>query len=163
MYRISPSGITKQYNRCMAREEQYYFNIPNFLYKTDWLDGGALYKLPFWHPFRMVMLFLFYNYLVLVPYTYINIFIFRRRQHSLNRFGKDEMNMRHRNIVSTGYNMAVWFLEALVMILVRSFDSWFTGWAQLNLSILLNIIYLKMKTWRNPVLNATHYYNLTFL
>ena len=96
----------------MGREEQYYFNIPHFLAKTDWMDGGALYKLSFWHPFRMIMVFLFYTYLVLVPFTYINIFIFRRKHHSENR------GLKRRNIVSTGYNMAVWFLESLAMLLV---------------------------------------------
>ena len=101
----------------MGREEQYYFNIPHFLAKTDWMDGGALYKLSFWHPFRMIMVFLFYTYLVLVPFTYINIFIFRRKHHSENR------GLKRRNIVSTGYNMAVWFLESLVMVVVSNLVS----------------------------------------
>ena len=115
MYSMIQPGVTKQYNRCMGQDEQYFFNIPSFL---DESMGGPMYKLPVWHPFRLVILFLFDIYLILVPYTYIKIFIFRI---SLRTNQKGDTSLKRRNIVSTGYNMAVWFVEALVTLMVSNF------------------------------------------
>ena len=111
------TGITKRYNRCMGKEEQYYFNIAFFL---DEPIGGPLYKLPVWHPYRLVIMCLYYFYIVLVPYAYIKIFMFRKNQRTKGLAEKDNMTWKRRNIVSTGYNMVVWLVEGLVMLMVSS-------------------------------------------
>ena len=82
--------------------------------------GGPMYKLPVWHPFRLVILFLFDIYLILVPYTYIKIFTFRI---NLRKNQKQDTSLKRRNIMSTGYNIAVWFVEALVTLMVSNFES----------------------------------------
>ena len=105
---------TKHYNRCMGKEEQYFFNIPFFLEETA---GGPLYKLPLWHPFRLIALFLFDINLFIVPYAYIKIFNFRKNLRMIQHHGP---HWKRRNIVSTGYNMAIWLVEGFISIAVRN-------------------------------------------
>ena len=112
-YSVLQPGITKHYNRCMGKEEQYFFNLPDFL---DESTGGPMYSLPIWHPFRLVILFLFDSYLVLVPYAYLKIFLFRK---NLKMKKSNHSSLKKRNIVSTGYNMTVWIVEGIVALMVR--------------------------------------------
>ena len=111
-YSMMQPGITKHYNRCMGKEEQYFFNIPDFL---DESTGGPMYSLPIWHPFRLIILILFDSYLVLVPIAYLKIFIFRK---NLKIQKSNYTSHKKRNIVSTGYNMTVWIVEGIVSLLV---------------------------------------------
>ena len=112
VYSVINPGITKQYNRCTGKEEQYFFNVPDFLEESS---GGPMYGLPVWHPFRVFILLLFDSYLVLVPFAYLRIFLFRRK---LKTKQNNETILKKRNIVSTGYNMSVWIVEGFVTLMV---------------------------------------------
>ena len=64
------------------------------------------------------MMFLFYTYLVLAPYAYIKIFIFRKNILTKGLVKKDDVSWKKRNMVSTNYNMAVCLVEGLAMLMV---------------------------------------------
>ena len=105
-------GSTKRYIRCMGRAEEYFFNIPFFLEDPV---GGHLTILPIYHPFRLALIFLYCIYLFIVPFAYIRIYRFRKKCHEN---GKDKSYQKKRNIVSFGYNMAVWLAEGVAMTFV---------------------------------------------
>ena len=107
---------TKRYTRCMGQEEQFFYDIPFFLEQPR---GGPLNKLPIWHPVRLYLVILYNVYIFVVPIAYIKIFRFRKLDTSVVS-EQAQLFRKRRNIVSTWYNMAVWLVEGVVTILVRT-------------------------------------------
>ena len=100
----------------MGRVEQFFYSIPFFFEQPK---GGPLNNLAIWHPARLYLILLYNSYVFIVPYVYIKIFEFRRNDKSA--ISEDsKLHRKKRNVVSTGYNMAVWLGEGVVTILVKT-------------------------------------------
>ena len=100
----------------MGRMEQFLYNIPFFFEKPK---GGPLYNLSILHPVRLYLVCHYNIYIFIVRYVYIKIFKFRSNdQSAVSEAAK--LDRKRRNIVSTGYNMAVWMAEGIVTILVST-------------------------------------------
>ena len=110
-------GFSKRYMRCMGRAEQYLFNIPFFL---DEKVGGHFTVLPVTHPFRLSLYFFYCIYLAVVPYAYIQIYKFRRKNTQPGISEREKMFRKKRNIVSFRYNIAIYFIECFATIMVHA-------------------------------------------
>ena len=109
-------STSKVYNRCMGKEEQFYFNIPFFLDESD--AWGTYNRLPIWNPYRLINLLLFFLSFFLAPYAYLRIFYFRKKLRGEGLNEKEKLRRKKKNLVSTGYNMAIWLFEGFVLIFV---------------------------------------------
>ena len=96
------------------REKYAYYLIctgqgDKFFDSTEKTDGFA-WLLPIYNPFHLLTLFAFFSYAVLVPLGYTAIYKFRR-QDSYDVAGLSERSRlirRHRNIVTTKFNLLNW-------------------------------------------------------
>ena len=100
----------------MGWEEQFFYDIPFFLEQPR---GGPLNNLSIWHPVRLYLVVIYNVYIVVVPIAYIKIFRFRTLNTSVVS-EQARIFQKRRNIVSTWYNMAVWLVEGVVTILIRT-------------------------------------------
>ena len=109
------ADTSKRYNRCMGQEEQFFFNIPFFFEESNGVDSS---QMPIWHPFRLTRFFIFSFSMFIAPYAYVNIFLFRKNQNQCGLSETEKTSRKRRNIVSTGYNLAIWLAEGVVLIMV---------------------------------------------
>ena len=115
VFGVKFGGFSKRFMRCMGRAEQYLYSIPFF---HDEKPGGHLNILPVSHPYRLSLYFLYYIYLVLVPYVYIKIYRFRKKNSQPGISEKERMFRKKRNIVSFRYNIAIYLMEGLATLTV---------------------------------------------
>ena len=57
---------------------------------------------------------MFYSYMLIVPYCYVRIFIYRHmrvKPGSAGAGNKDELHRKHRNFVTFKYNISIWLME----------------------------------------------------
>ena len=98
-----------------------------FFDSTEKTDGFA-WLLPIYNPFHLLTLFTFFSYAVLVPFGYTAIYKFRR-QDSYDVAGLSERSRlirRHRNIVTTKFNLLNWIFETSGFMVLISEERMFT-------------------------------------
>ena len=64
---------------------------------------------------RWIHWILFYSYMLIVPYCYVRIFLYRHKKvkpGTASSVGKkDEIHRKHRNFVTFKYNISIWLME----------------------------------------------------
>ena len=103
---------------CEKRLEDLYFNTRDFYQKIHF--HSATFRLPPYHPVRLVTLLLFLSNIILVPIGYIKIFSFVKRQNN-KLVGLSEsvrLSRKQRNIVTIKCNLFNWILETISIIFV---------------------------------------------
>ena len=83
-----------------------------FLHSNEQVDGFA-WLLPIYHPFHFISILAFFLYSVMVPLGYFLIYLFRKKDNyevsGLNE--RSRLIRKHRNIVTTKFNMMNWMFE----------------------------------------------------
>ena len=96
----------------------FYFNPKDFYEKIYF--KGATWRLPPYHPVRLISLLLFLSNIIIVPFGYIKIFIFVKKQNNkhsgLNKVSR--ISRKHKNLVNIKYNLFQWILETINIIFV---------------------------------------------
>ena len=105
-------------SECEKRLEDLYFNTSDF-YQNIYFRS-ATFRLPLYHPVRLVTLILFLSNIILVPIGYIKIFSFLKRQNR-KLVGLSEsvrLSRKQRNIVTIKCNLFNWILETTSILFV---------------------------------------------
>ena len=66
--------------------------------------------------FRSIYNLLYFSYIVIVPYSYVKIYQYRRTRVVPGSGESQERlqeNRRQRNVVTFGYNMTIWLAETI--------------------------------------------------
>ena len=69
-----------RYTVCMGREEIFLYDLEDLLADLGipvW-DYGRAMSLPFYHPVRLLMNVLQFSFILVVPFSYIAIYCFRK-------------------------------------------------------------------------------------
>ena len=77
-------GVTKDstslaFLRCMGREEIFHYDLDDLLKDAGipiW-DYGRGVSLPLYHPYRILVNIVMCSYILVVPFAYVAIYIFR--------------------------------------------------------------------------------------
>lgn len=118
----------------MGREEAYKFNLENFY---EEIYPGPISNVSPSHPMRYKLLChakhslviyirwllwsTYCGYILVVPFCYIRIFIYRKfyKHPGSEKHQEDNLRQRRRrNVVSFSCNMAIWAVEALATCVV---------------------------------------------
>ena len=67
---------TKRYNICQGREEAYLYQDLDF-YNEEFV--GPLNRISMRDPTRWILNLLYYTYIIIVPFCYVQIYRFRNR------------------------------------------------------------------------------------
>ena len=78
------AGNMHRYLVCMGREEIFLYDLEDLLADVGipvW-DYGRAISLPLYHPYRLVMNVVFLSFILVVPFSYIAIYWFRKNHDS---------------------------------------------------------------------------------
>ena len=126
---------TRRFNICMGREEQFFYDFQDiFMFRLGILSkySNSLlnkvlkvfnYRQEFLHPVRILNTVSFFLFVVFVPYVYLSIFYWRKYHQGKGLNVAERRSIKHRNVVSMWYNMAIWVSEvtALGLLVSKSF------------------------------------------
>ena len=92
----------------------------NILFQSEQKITGLAFNLPIYHPFHALTIIAFFLFSVLVPVGYFLIYWFRKKDnyHVSGLNERSRLIRRHKNIVSTRFNMMNWIFEMSGFIIV---------------------------------------------
>ena len=97
---------------CSGREADFF--------SSDERINGFAWLLPIYHPFHFLSIFAFFLYAIMVPVGYILIYCFRRKDNyevlGLNE--RSRLIRKHKNIVTTRFNIMNWIFEVTGFIVL---------------------------------------------
>ena len=126
-------------------------NIDIILQSDQW-NSGFVWMLPIYHPFHALALFSFLLYSLLVPAGYFLIYRFRKRDnyHVSGLNERSRLIRRHKNIVSTQFNMMNWIFEMSgFVVLIPGGNSFFILYFLITCTISPVLYYVGILLTRN--------------
>ena len=105
------------YLDCEQKIEQFHYNITDFYEEFRF---GSSFTLPFFHPYLVLVKISFFADIILVPFFYLKIYIFRKKLNEQNvGLSKAAVMLRkRRNLVTMKFNLFTWIWETSSMLIV---------------------------------------------